>query len=804
MQIQIPKVGAFPSPLLSKEQKAEEQYGLSVGQAIEGQWFNNNSFNFDKHQQEIQEWRSYAYGKQNVDRYKPRINPTGDNSMYNLDWSPIPIIPKFVNAVVNSIFDNRFEIEVKAIDPMALSQKEAYKNELVGKIINKEYFDKLKQNYNIDLLEGQQLPETMEEVDIHMNINFKQSIEIAAEIAIRYAFKLNDYDEETKKRIIEDIVVTGRGIVRDDTDPAEGVKIEYVDPEYFIHSATRKRDMTDCFYMGHVDYITIAELRKQAALRGATWADDRRELEKIAQQFAGQFGNNSNFDRNYNNALGYYPYDDYLVPVLYFEYLVTDMDVYEDKETQYGTSTFKKKPSGYKPPKKSKFKRTQYQDRYKDIYCGYYILKCSKIYGWQRKENQVRVDDGLREVKFGYTVYAPEYYKNATSSLVAKMIPSADAIQLAWLKMQVALANAAPDGYAIDLSALDAIDLGNGALDPMTVNDIYKATGMLVYRSFNEDQSRNNEPIRPLPSVLQNISQYINQIDFNLRFLREITGIVPEMDGQTKRDQLVGVTEIAIQGAKNSIGYVDTSIRNITRRLAEKTLVRIQDLPKKSALHKEYVEAVGAANMSVIDAMDELPAHKFGVDITVGKNDAERIAFERDVSAMVGAGLIMPDERYFILNIPNVKYAAAYLKMAREKREKQKAMEQQQNIMMQSQANAQAAQATEQAKVQAAQMMAQIELQKAAQMFQGVDAQKMNLEFQYAAQLQMLKNKGTIDTAGVSAMAKEAIEGAKEDRKDKRSKMEAEQQSKIAYQRQENLPPQKFTEEDMFSFEDED
>jgi len=213
------------------------------------------------------------------------------------------------------------------------------------------------------------------------------------------------------------------------------------------------------------------------------------------------------------------------------------------------------------------------------------------------------------------------------------------------------------------------------------------------------------------------------------------------------------------------------------------------------------VEAVGQANMGVIDAMKELPAHKFGIDITVGKSDAERLAFERDVTAMVNAGMITPDERYFILNIPNTQYAASYLKMAREKRERRKMQEDMAKINQQSQANAQAAQAAEQAKVQAAQMLAQIELQKESQLFQTVEAQRLNLEFQYDSRLEMLKNQGKVDEAQVQEMSKAAIEAEKEDRKDNRSKMEAEQQSKIAYQRQENLPPQTFTEEEGFSFE---
>ena len=794
------KIGSFPSPLLPKEEKKKDSYGLQVGRAIEGSWFDNQSYNFSKQQKDIQERRSYAYGKQNIDRYKARINPSGDNSYYNLDFSPVAIAPKFVSSIVSAIYDNKFEIEVKAIDPLALSQKEAYKNDLVGKIINKPYLDELKEQFGLDMLQGQELPETVEEVDLHMNLNFKQSVEIAAEIAIRYAFKINDYDEEIKRKIIEDIVVIGKGVSLDITDPIDGIKLEYIDPEYWVHSATRRQDFKDCFYMGHIEYMTIAKLRRQAASRGAEWANNEKDLEKIAKMYVGELGNPTTFDYTYNNNVGYYPYDDYLIPVLRFEYKVSDMDKYEEKETKYGTTTFKKKPSGYKPPKKSKYNRKQYEDKYEDIYAGYYVLKTDKVYGWGRLDNQVRPDDALRKCEFSYTAYAPELYKNDTSSIIGKIMPYLDAIQLSWLKMQVVMQNSAPDGYAIDLSALDAVDLGNGALDPMTIEDIRQATGRLFYRSMNEDQSRNSVPVMPMRNQLD-VSPFINQIEFNLRMIREISGVVPEMDGQTKRDQLVGVTEISIQSAKNSISYIDNSIRSITRRVAEKSIMRIQDLPKGSALYKEYMEAVGQANMAVVDAMGDLSIHKFGIDISVGRNDVERLSFERDVTAMVNAGMITPDERYFILRITNTNYAAAYLKMTREKREARKLEEDKARIREQSMANAQAAQAAEQAKAMAAQAIAQYELQKEIQLLNQVKMPEMNLQFQYDAQLQQIKNTGSYNQAQVSAMAKAAVEAEKEDRKDQRSEKEATQQGEIAYRKEKNLPPKDFTEEEMFKFD---
>ena len=801
MSHDVKKIGSFPSPLLPKSEKKKQSYGLQVARAIENNWFNNQSFNFSKQQRDIQERRSYALGKQNIDRYKQRVNPSGDNSYYNIDWTPVAIAPKFVNSIVGSIFSNRFEIEVKAIDPLALSERENHKNELVGKIINKEYFDEIKDKFGMDLMQGQEVPETVEEVDLHMNLNFKQSVEIAAEIAIRYAFAINDYDEDIKRRVIEDIVVTGKGVTRDYTDPIDGVKVEYIDPEYYIYSATRKKDFSDCVYMGHVEYMTVAKLRRDAAVKGAPWASDEKALEKIAKQYSGQYGNPQSWDYSYNNTIGYYPYDDYLIPVLHFEYKVSDMDKYEQKETKYGTSTFKKKEDDYKAPKISTYKRTQFKDDYEQVYRGSFILKSKYLYNWGVMDNQVRPDDALRKCSFSYNAYAPELYKNDTTSMIGKIMPNLDAIQLAWLKMQVAIQNSAPDGYAIDLSALDSVDLGNGALNPQVIEDIRQATGRLYYRSVNEDQSRNGVPIIPLVNQLD-VTRFIGQIEFNLRMIRETSGIIPEMDGQTQRDQLVGVTQISIASAKNSIGYVDYSIRHITKKIAEKVIQRIQDLPKKSALHKEYVEAVGQSNMSVVEATNKMSVHKFGIDITVGSNDAERLAFERDVTTMVNAGQITADERFFILNIPNVNYAAAYLKLTREKRERQKLQQDSIRFQQQSQAQAQSAQAIEASKLQAHEAMAIIDIEKEKKLSQMVRIPEMKAKYNAEYQIELLRSEASYAKTKIQADGAASVEGEKEDRKDERSKQEATQQGEIAYRKKQDMPPKDFTEEDIFTFED--
>lgn len=804
MQTKDDKLGNFPNPLAPKTEKKQPSFGLKVAKAIENEWFSTQTLRYATRQSQIQEWRAYARGQQNIDKYKKLFNPSGDTSFLNLDWSPVAIIPKFVKTVLDTIFDNTFDIEVKAVDPLSLSEREKYKNELVGKVINKDFFEEVKNKYGLDMLQGEQLPESLEEVDIHLNLNFRQSIEIAADIAIRYAFEVNDYSNEIKRQLIKDAIETAFCVARTTTDPSFGPTIERIDPQYFVFSSVKKNDFSDAFYMGHMDFMTVSQLRREASGYGAEWANDEKKLFDVAKQYAKQYGNPAfDWKYDYNNRLGSYEYDNFLIPILKFEYMGSDADKYEEKSNRYGNKLFKKQRDDYKPPKKSKYERTQFNDYYEQVYSGCYVLKSELIYGWGAKENQIRDSKHPKKAYFGYKAYAVDFEDNVTSSLVAKMVTFADAVQMAYLKMQQAIAQAAPDGYSINLTALDEVDIGNGALTPIVISDIYTATGRLYYRSEGEDGARYNEPIKPMPSSLQNVIRYAEIIDYNLKMLREITGIVPELDGQTKRDQLIGVSEIAIEGAKRSVGDISHSIRNVTRRVAEETLMRIQDLPNNSPLRNEYVEAIGQANMAVVEAMDRLPAHRFGIDITAGRKDSEVLALDRDISQAVAAGQIYPEDRYMLLQIKNPKYAIQYLKLKREKYRKERIEEQNNASMVQAQANAQAAQQAEMAKVQAAQQLAAIEVQKEMQLWEAVKLPEMTFKYAKEYEIEAMKVSGMVNKEAMRVQGDRSIETQKEDRKDERSKMEAEQQSELIEQRQKDLPPRKFR-EDVYDVEIED
>ena len=98
----------FPSQVVSDLEKMSYEYGLKVAKAIQHEWFSksyggSDSNRFRGNVSKFHTLRLYARGEQSIQKYKDELSINGDLSYLNLDWTPVPIIPKFVDIVVNGI-----------------------------------------------------------------------------------------------------------------------------------------------------------------------------------------------------------------------------------------------------------------------------------------------------------------------------------------------------------------------------------------------------------------------------------------------------------------------------------------------------------------------------------------------------------------------------------------------------------------------------------------------------------------------------------------------------------------------------
>ena len=785
----------FPDQLASDSEKNSVEYGLAVGKAIESEWFRRDgggSSRFYNSRDTYHKLRTYAMGEQSTRKYKDELSVNGDISYLNLDWTPVPIIPKFVDIVVNGMSNRLFDIKAEAVDPVSSNKKAVYKNRIQTEMRNKDLFEQIGAVLGQDMfsMEADSLPQNDDELDLHMMIDYKDDIEIAEEKAIDAILKQNNY-ELLKKRFDEDATVVGISVAKHSFNLHDGIKIDYVDPANFIFSPTEDPYFEDCYYFGEVKNVNITELKKIDPTL------TKEDLKKIAQESSkwdtyqgvkGTFNsNNTNFDGN-------------TATLLYFAYKTDRTIKYKKKKTALGNDKVIQKDGDFNPdPNEERF---EVLSRKMDVwYEGVVVLGTNYVLKWEVMKNMVRPKSAVQKVLPPFVVSAPKMYRGQIDSLVKRMVPFADQIQLIHLKLQQVASKMIPDGVFLDLDGLTSINLGNGnTYTPQEALNMYFQTGSVVGRSMTEEGEFNHGkvPVQELTSSGANskISSLINMYNYNLSMLRSVTGLNEARDGSMPDpDSLVGIQKLAALNSNTATRHVLKSGLFITQRLAECISNRISDILEYSDMKEDFIKSIGRNSVELLDEIKELNLHDFGIYIELHPDEEERNMLEQNIQISLSAGKIDIDDAIDIRSIRNIKIASQLLKVRKRRKEKMDQKRQQENIALQAEANQQAALSAEQAKQQTVYVEAETEA-KLIQLKAQIEMERMQQEFQLKAQLIQLQKgmDGQIKQSEIQSQLDK--EKYKEDRKDQRTAKQASQQSKLIQQRNQDLDPIDFDGQD--------
>tara|TARA_R110002012_G_scaffold605_2_gene2771 strand:- start:339 stop:1484 length:1146 start_codon:yes stop_codon:yes gene_type:complete len=369
---------SFPSQVVSDVEKLSYDYGLKVAKAIEAEWFENDrqGNRFKTHKNNFHNLRLYARGEQSIQKYKDELSINGDLSYLNLDWKPVPIISKFVDIVVNGISERTYDIKAFSQDPYGIYKRTEYMESLLRDMRSKEFNDVAAQTMNIDLYENDKetLPDSEEELELHMQLTYKQSAELAEEQALNVLMEGNKY-ELTKKRFFYDLTVCGIGAVKTGFNTSEGVTIDYVDPANLVYSYTDSPYFDDIYYAGEVKSIPINELVKQFPHLS------HEDLEEIQQQSG----------KSHN--LNYHSLDDEdsnKIQVLYFNYKTYMNEVYKLKEMGTGADKIIPKDDTFNPPEDKEGGYSRLLRSIECLYDGALILGTNKLLKWEMAANMMR------------------------------------------------------------------------------------------------------------------------------------------------------------------------------------------------------------------------------------------------------------------------------------------------------------------------------------------------------------------------------------------------------------------------------
>ena len=788
--INISSVG-FPSQFVSDAEKETYEFGLQIGQAIQYEWFrkDSNGCRYYSQWRDFNRLRLYARGEQSIAKYKNEIAVDGDLSYLNLDWTPVPVIPKFVDIVVNGMSDRLFKVKAYAQDALSQSKRSKYQEMIEGQMAAKEVLEIVQKSTGFDpfIMNPDELPASDEELSLYMNLNYKPAIEIAEEEAINTMFAENHY-EDIRKRLDYDVMVTGMAVAKHEFLPGDGVNISYVDPANIVYSYTEDPYFKDCFYWGEIKTVPITELNK---IDPTLTREDLDKISKYSQTWFNYF----NIAQFYENDIFYRD----TCTLMYFNYKTTKKIVYKKKILDNGNIRMIEKDDGFNPPDEM-MEEGNFEKIEKTIdvwYDGVMVMGTNIILKWELAKNMVRPKSSSQHAIPNYVAVAPRMYKGVIESLVRRMIPYADLIQMTHLKLQQVIARTVPDGVYIDADGLNEVDLGTGsAYNPEDALRLYFQTGSVIGRSYTQegDYNQGKVPIQQLTSnsgasktqmLIANLNHYLDMI-------RAVTGLNEARDGtMPSADALVGIQKLAALSSNTATRHILDGSLYIYRTLAEALTYRVADILEYSDFKEDFINKIGKYNVSILGDISELYIYDFGIFIEMSPDEEQKAMLEQNIQMALSKGDINLEDAIDIREIKNLKLANQLLKVKRKAKQ-----EQDQQLEMQKQAM------ISQQQLKAQEMSAQVEMQKiqmetqAKMQYRQADIafeiEKQKAEAELKSQLMQQEFQYNLQLNGLSEASLSQREEAREKAKSDRISQQNTEQSKMITQRKNNLPPQNF------------
>lgn len=781
----------FPDQFAPSSVKKTLEYGLLVGQSIQYEWFRKDtgSTRFYDRWKDFHKLRLYARGEQPVQKYKNEVSFNGDLSYLNLDWTPVPIIPKFVDIVVNGMADRLFSAKAYAQDALSQEKRNQYQDMVQAQSASKDILSIIQQETGADpfMMNPDEIPETEEELALHMQLKYKPAIEIAEEVAISTIVDENQY-EDISKRFDYDVTTIGIGVIKHEFKLGSGIEISYVDPANVVYSYTEDPYFKDCFYWGEVKTIPITEATK---IDPNITNDQLKEIAQYSQSWYDYY----NVAEIYQNSMFYKD----TATLLYFNYKTTEKVVYKKKILETGGERVIEKDDSFNPPsemmEEGKFEKIE-----KTIevwYEGVMVMGTNIILKWEKMKNMVRPKSSSQHTLPNYVAAAPRMYKGNIESLVRRMIPFADLIQLTHLKLQQVISQTVPDGVFIDADGLNEVDLGNGGeYNPEEALKLYFQTGSVIGRSITSDGDFNHGKI-PVQELNKNSGASKAQVligNYNhyLDMIRTVTGLNEARDGSDPDPRsLVGLQKLAALNSNTATRHILDAKLFAFRRLAEGLSLRISDILEYADFKEDFVNRIGRYNVGILDQIKDLYLYDFGISIEVSPDEEQKAQLEANIQIALQNQDITLEDIIDIREIKNIKLANQLLKLKRIKKEEREDKKEMQKQAMIAQQNLKSQEMAAQVATQKIQLETQAKMQlKEAEI--GFEIKKLQEEANLKLMLMKEEFNFNLQLQGMVSKANAEKDKMKEDAKDRRISKQSTEQSKLIDQRKNNLPPINF------------
>lgn len=723
----------FPS-VFTPEEKKDKKYHIDWAKAMYSYWHNGKAAIPYTINKDIDRLRQYGRGEQPIEMY---LKSSGSSSLgtssdtdgvssqskewlragrNNLDLSIISVAPKIKSMVKAYLSNIREDVVVDTIDPYSISKKDREKYKLYLYAQNKQFIDGYMKRAGLQQEEPDFIPDNLNELEMYEQSGGLKPIEaMAMEMLVKYTQDLSGYDDELEDDIYNDLIDIGIACTKKKLDPEDlKFKDRYVDPKYLIVQRSRHNDFRDIDWAGHVEFYTVAELRK--------WMPELREddFRQMAYAYNGRLNNPGEW-RKYNvvTDAGTHGFDSWKIAVFEAEWIDQEVEEAVFYDNKRGKTTML--PVTEETTKGLNDRKRFVKSNLQKLRQVSWIVGTEYCFDWGFANMQDRPANN--KVISNYNVRAiPD------APLMAQMRPVLDDLQISYLRWQDARANAVKDGYALNLSKLKAIGQGDGKLNVWEVLKLWKERGLLLYQDSLDGEYKGGKtlPIDRLPNtLLDEIQEFTVAWDHALKRLEDMTGINQLMLGAAPDpDAPVTTQKLSVASSANAIKPLGIAMRGIKRASAESFMRRFVLAAKvrpdiirsyEGVISQQYIKAILEASKSMVD---------YGMTFSVRPTDAEKLEIKRALAESVQnrregrPGIDVStklDIEAKLASGMNIKYIIFYLKAMEKRIMREDQARQERAIQMQGQINDRNAQNKAQADMQTQQMKYNADSQLEAQ-----------------------------------------------------------------------------------------
>lgn len=669
--------------------------------------------------------RAFGNGTQSPDRYKVLFDPQDQEAIYmggaiGTGWQIAPVIPVLRNRVLAELAQIPLAVDCRAIDPVANEQRNNDRLRLKAQpILDKKlaqlsakigYDQPIKSGFDKKILSsptgnaqaaqggmGIDLTDD-DEINIIMEKDagyYSTKIEMANETAIQSIFQYNQIDK-LMQLCREDAFDLGICSFRCFINAHTGLpEFQYLDPSQLFISGSKFKDFKDAPFWYYRVAGSLADIATYFGDQ-ITEQEAKDIWDKSAKRKPSEWG--SGYPYGYTSDWRRWNMNDLLrveIDLYYFEVRTTDVLTYEASKTKTGSTKRKKKNLSYEPPEESKYDKKKENYFAECWYGGFYVEGLTKVYRWEKLYNQDRDEYDPQKAHSSLNIY-----RFSEKGLTEQVIAYADDYQAVFLKRKHMVVKALPKGYWINWDALTDIDTGTaGMLTKMDIIKMFQQTGSGIYRTMNEMgepimANANSPHMEAANGIDPNIVRY-TEILQELKLEIANTFGIPPLDASVSQSQdlLVGVQKATNAASISSRHFLFFGFQKVIEQTATRISCILQQLAEsKSSAWDKVKDMVGNANSVLIESMNDLPLHRFGIFAKTSATESERQEFRQMIMTAYQRGNLDISDVLAIWWIPNLKLSVAMLNLKLKKRMAQAAQSQMQQLQFQAQSEEKMAQ----------------------------------------------------------------------------------------------------------------